>query len=494
MELGNFHHSKDRYHMTMLEAAARLAQMYVEDQEMVTERAVFSASQRKSPYAIALGNHDLYRMMVDNQIDAPHARTLRSDRSGLNLSVEILEKNPGFPGQIYAVDEGTIIFANEPFANIIGPYGLAQAQEIKFQHAYDLNMTVAYRAMDMRQAAGEEAYISDFSLRRDNDYNRALQVAWASLIAGFNDTSNLDAAHELDVDATGTMAHHWVQRFIKYAREENYQIDPRTGLPKHFEQIAFEKWLDAFPDGTTCLPDAFGLKSGLRHLAMAATSTEQRRQALKNIRIDSGKNAVDYANRAIYAWELLNRVGLKGVGLILSGEMNGDMIRTINPILAAHNPPIKIKGWAAGTKLIAEVEFVVGVIFKLYQIGNEPTMKNPDTGSKATLPGELQVWRCSDEEGYYVKDILARRSEPMPQGDDFVHAQALLKLFWGKGAEPCARKSFRDLREIAADQRRRFRVPLEEYPVVLSPELIESRDKTITLIEEDKNDYSIIGL
>jgi Nicotinic acid phosphoribosyltransferase len=185
MELGNFHNLKDRYHMTMLEAAAKLAERSVEDQDLVLEPSVFIASQRKGPYTAVLGNYDLYRMMVDNQIDAPHARTLRNDRAGLNLSVNILERNAIFPGQIYLPEEGTIIFANEPFARIHGPYGIVQAQEIKFQHAFDLNMTVAYQAMDIREAAGDDAYISDFSLRRDNSFDRALQIAWVALICGF---------------------------------------------------------------------------------------------------------------------------------------------------------------------------------------------------------------------------------------------------------------------------------------------------------------------
>jgi hypothetical protein len=31
------------------------------------------------------------------------------------------------------------------------------------------------------------------------------------------------------------------------------EIEPRTGKPKHFEQVAFERWLDANPNGTTLL-------------------------------------------------------------------------------------------------------------------------------------------------------------------------------------------------------------------------------------------------
>jgi len=360
-------------------------------------------------------------------------------------------------------------------------------------------MTTAYWAMEMREAAGDEASLVDFSYRRDGSYERALQIAWAAFICGFNSTSNLDAGDEYGLQTTGTMAHHWLQRFIKYARPENWQIDVRTGKPKHFEQIGFEKWLDAYIDeGTTCLPDAFGLVPGMRHLAMAATSTPARSAALRNIRIDSGKNAQDYAERIIYAWEVLQKTGLVHVGIIPSGDMSARMIREIKAILDQHSPAIKIPAWPIGTKLAAEVEFVVSVIFKLYQIGNEATMKLPDTRVKATLPGDIQVWRCIDlddeDNPYYVKDIMALWNEPMPRGKDFTRAEPLLKLLWGKGADQCIRRSPQELKAFVQAQKKKFRVPLKQYPVVLSPALAALQKDTIELIDEDPNDYSVIGL
>lgn len=45
------------------------------------------------------------------------------------------------------------MFVGEPFADITGPFGLTQAQEIKFQHAFELPMTTATIAMRMRMVA-----------------------------------------------------------------------------------------------------------------------------------------------------------------------------------------------------------------------------------------------------------------------------------------------------------------------------------------------------
>ena len=47
------------------------------------------------------------------------------------------------------------------------------------------------------------------------------------------------------------------------------EIEPRTGKPKHFEQVAFERWLDANPNGTTLLLDTIDVYMGAVHAAMA---------------------------------------------------------------------------------------------------------------------------------------------------------------------------------------------------------------------------------
>ena len=119
---------------------------------------------------------------------------------------------------------------------------------------FDLPMTTASTAMQFRMAAGDDRWLSDFSLRRNGDIERAVDIAVYAFIGGFNDTSNMEAAHRLDIPAVGTEAHYWQQAYIEYMYEP--EIEPRTGKPKHFEQVAFERWLDANPNGTT-LPSRY---------------------------------------------------------------------------------------------------------------------------------------------------------------------------------------------------------------------------------------------
>ena len=91
----------------------------------------------------------------------------------------------------------------------------------------------------------------------------------------------MEAAHRLDIPAVGTEAHYWQQSYIEYMTQP--EIEPRTGKPKHFEQVAFERWLDANPNGTTLLLDTIDVYMGAVHAAMAATSTERAASRVQRI-------------------------------------------------------------------------------------------------------------------------------------------------------------------------------------------------------------------
>ena len=193
----------DRYHAAMGDASykdvARLR-----EKQLSEAVATFYVTQRKLPFAPCLGHERLVRSLIDSQIDRPRVRFLEQDRGGLKLFADAIE-DMHFVGAVRAVRPGTIVFAQEPFADITGPFGLTQAQEIKFEHAFDLPMTTASLAIQFRMAAGTR-WLSDFSLRRNGDIERAVEVATYAFIGGFNDTSNMEAAHRLDIPAVGTEA------------------------------------------------------------------------------------------------------------------------------------------------------------------------------------------------------------------------------------------------------------------------------------------------
>ncbi len=427
----------DRYHAAMGDASykdvARLHHGRLSDAQ-----ATFYVTQRKLPFAPCLGHERLVRLLIDSQIDRPRLRFLEQDRGGLQLFAKAIE-DIQFVGKVRAVRPGTIIFAQEPFADISGAFGLTQAQEIKFEHAFDLPMTTASTAMQFRMAVGERRWLSDFSLRRNGDIERAVDIAVYAFIGGFNDTSNMEAAHRLDIPAVGTEAHYWQQAYIEYMNDP--EIEPRTGKPKHFEQVAFERWLDANPNGTTLLLDTIDVYMGAVHAAMAATSTAARRRAFKGFRVDSG----DLAELGQWCLRFFEANGLRDLRPNLTGDLDVERVRSIV------NEFPEVAGFGIGTKLSSEVKSVAGVIFKQCLMEQLPTLKASNSQDKITLPGRLQLFRGIDS------------------------------------AIPSITKQ----KVFVEDQRKRF-ADLNNYPVALSDRLNKLRDDLTQQMRADNSGWQEI--
>jgi len=462
----------DRYHAAMGDASYK-DETRLHNRPLSDAEATFYATQRKLPFAPCLGHARLIRLLVDSQLDRPRLRFLEQDRGGLQRFAKAIE-DLQFVGAIRAVRPGTIVFAQQPFADITGAFGLTQAQEIKFEHAFDLPMTTASTAMQFRMAAGEDRWLSDFSLRRNGDIERAVDIAVYAFIGGFNDTSNMEAAHRLDIPAVGTEAHYWQQSYIEYMTQP--EIEPRTGKPKHFEQVAFERWLDANPNGTTLLLDTIDVYMGAVHAAMAATSTEARRRAFKGFRVDSG----DLAGAGEWCLRFFEANGIYDLRPNLTGDLDVEKVRSI-----VRDFP-RVNGFGIGTKLSSEVPAVAGVIFKQCLIEGRPTLKASNTEEKTTLPGRLQLFRGIDADGKYVSDVTGLEEEEI-EIPGAVRVERLLVPFWENGQYPSI-PSIEKQKSFVTDQRLRF-PDLNNYPHTLSEKLRKLRDDLTAQMRADNSGW-----
>lgn len=461
----------DRYHATMGDASYK-GVTRLRGGPLSEAEATFYVTQRKLPYAPCLGHERLLRSLLDLRIDRPRLRTLEQDRGGLSLFARAVE-DTNFAGTVRAVRAGTIMFAAQPFADITGAFGLTQAQEIKFEHAFDLPMTTASLAMRMRVAAGGR-WLSDFSLRRNGDIERAVEVATYAFIGGFNDTSNMEAAHRLDIPAVGTEAHYWQQSYVEFMDEP--ETDPRTGRPKHFEQVAFERWLDANPQGTTLLLDTVDVRQGAVHAVMAATSTEARRRAFKGFRVDSG----DLAELGKWCLDFFEANGLPGLMPVLTGDLDAEAIRR----LVADFP--EAAGFGVGTKLSGEVDRIAGVVFKECVIAGRATLKASNTPEKSTLPGRLQVFRGTDAAGRYVADVTGLDEEEV-EIPGAARVERLIQPFWERGRHE-AIPSIRKQKALVEEQVARF-PDIDRYPHTLSDRLRNLRDELTARMRRDDSGW-----
>ncbi len=291
-----------------------------------------------------------------------------------------------FTGDVWAVPEGTVVFANEPLLRIEAPLWQAQIVETYLLNTLNYQTLIATKAARMREVAGMEASLLEFGTRRAFSPQGSLWAARAALAAGFDATSNVLAALKLGQQPSGTMAHALVMALAALEGDEDQ---------------AFQAFHRYFP-GATLLIDTYDSIAAAKRLAQRAQAGE----SVKAIRLDSG----DLATLSQQVRQLL-----PDVAIVASGDLDEFEIARLQAAGA------QIDAYGLGTKLVTGAP--VNGVYKLVEINNIPVMK--ESAEKITYPGRKQIFRRS-QQGQWQADRLGLISEP-PDSDEQPLLQPVLK-------------------------------------------------------------------
>ena len=364
----------DLYQLTML-------QSYFEHR--MTDIAVFDLFVRRlhpnRNYLVACGLEDVLHYLEALSFSHEHLSYLRS----LNrFSSEFLDylASLRFTGDVYAVREGTVIFANEPLLAVIAPLPEAQIIEtftINQIHLQSLAASKAARVV----AAAQGRSIIDYGLRRIHGTDAGLKSARAFYVAGVDATSNVLAGEIYGIPVSGTMAHSFIQ-----AHDSEYE--------------AFRRFTETFPEGTL-LVDTYNTLDGVRHVIRLAGELGSAFR-VTGIRLDSG----DLVRLSKESRRLLNEAGLSHVKIVASGNIDEYVIERL---IQSEAP---IDGFGVGTHMgtSADVPYL-DMAYKLVEYAGIPRMKF--SPAKATLPGQKQVFRTvvNSKAG---GDVIGRFGETLP--------------------------------------------------------------------------------
>src|SRR5215467_11176366 len=375
-----------------------MAQGYFQSQKL--EPATFSLFIRSFPpnrsYFVAAGLSDVLQFLETFAVDAAGIDYLHSRRLFADDFLDFL-KELRFTGEVRAIPEGRLFFAEEPVLEVTAPIIEAQIIETFLINQINLQSLIATKAARCVHGARGRAVV-DFALRRTHGTDAGMKVARASYIAGFTGTSNVLAGQLYSIPILGTMAHSFVSSFEK-------EID------------AFRAFVTSFPDNSILLIDTYDTLAGARKAVQVAQEMAARGQRLQGVRIDSG----DLAKLAVEVRRIFDLAGLHDVKIIGSGGLDEYDLAD----LADANIPYDSYG--VGTKMGVSADAPwFDMAYKLVESGGRPVLKL-STG-KASWPEKKQVFRLRDSEGKLQTDVIGLVDE------DLAAAEPLLKKVMEHGA------------------------------------------------------------
>ena len=340
------------------------------DQDMQAE-ATFSLFIRKYPaqrnYFVAAGLSEVLEYLETLRFTDDDLAYLASTGLFPGRFLDFLQ-GLRFTGEVQALPEGSIFFADEPILEVSAPIIEAQLVETFIINAISLQTMIATKASRSVQAAAGRPLV-DFSLRRTQGRDAGLKVARASYLAGFLGTSNVLAGKLYGIPIFGTMAHSYITSFP-------HEID------------AFRVFARNFPTIATLLIDTYDNISGARHAVTVAQEMEARGQRLDFVRLDSG----DMAAISQEVRRILDDHGLGYVRILASGSFDEYKIARVLADGA------RIDAFAVGTKMGVSADApYFDIAYKLVRYADQPVMKL-STG-KVTLVDKKQVWRWFDASG-----------------------------------------------------------------------------------------------
>ncbi len=294
-----------------------------------------------------------------------------------------------FTGDVWAVPEGTAIFASEPLLRVDAPLWQAQIVETYLLNAINYQTLVATRAARMRDVAGPEARLLEFGTRRAFSPQGSIWAARAAMAAGLDSTSNVLAALKLGRKPSGTMAHALVMAIAAIEGSE---------------QDAFSAFYRYFPNAALLI-DTYDTIAAAERLAQRERAGEI---DVCGVRLDSG-DLVTLSQKV--------RSLLPNATIFASGDLDEYEIARLKQEGAC------IDGYGLGTRLVTGTP--VNGVYKLVEIDGIPTMKQAP--NKVTYPGRKQIYR-QIVEGKLIKDRLAIASEPPLENE-----QPLLQLVMKQG-------------------------------------------------------------
>jgi nicotinate phosphoribosyltransferase len=366
----------DLYQLTMLQAYVARG-MHAE--------AVFEFFVRRLPaqrnFLLAAGLEQLLDFLETVQFSEDELSWLREHGHADEELVQYL-RDFHFSGDVYAVPEGTVVFANEPLVRVVAPLPQAQLVESRLVNLMNFQTIIASKAARSVLAV-PQGLLVDFGMRRAHGSEAALLAARAAYIAGFQGTATVLAGRLFEMPVYGTMAHSFVQAHDT-------------------EEGAFEAFARSQAGNVVLLIDTYDKARGAKKVVELIPRLGDSGISVRAVRLDSG----DLIALSKEVRTILDAGGAEEVRIFASGSLNE---YELEKIVAAAAP---IDGFGIGTDLDVSTDAPnLDCAYKLEEYAGRARRKR-STG-KATWPGRKQIFRRFRSDGKITEDTVGLETESL---------------------------------------------------------------------------------
>jgi len=344
-----------------------------------------------------------------------------------------------FTGDVHAMPEGSVFFANEPILRVTAPLPQAQFVESRLINILHFQSLIAAKAARMVLAAPGKLLV-DFGMRRAHGAEAGLMAARASYIAGFAGTATVLAGEEFGLPLYGTMAHSFIEAFDD-------------------EMAAFDAFARSRPNNLVLLLDTYDTEAAARKVVALAPRLKAAGIAIRGVRLDSG----DLIALSRSVRQILDAGGLNEVTIFASGGLDEDALAAFTQAKAP------IDGLGVGTSLTTSSDVAaLDCVYKIQEYAGVARRKR--SLKKATWPGRKQVWRRYAPDGRMAGDLLSLEGRQQP-GEPLIQPvmQGGRRLHPAPSLDEIRLRAKRDLERLPEPLRRIE--PATTYPVEVADEL-----------------------
>lgn len=334
------------------------------------DRATFELSVRRLPatrnFLLAAGMAQVVDYLTGLRFTQDEIEYLRSLAQFVRTPPEFFSylRDLRFTGDVFAVPEGTPIFAGEPLVIVRAPLIQAQLIETYLLSTVAFQTSIASKAVRCVLAAKGRSIV-EFGSRRAHSPEAGPLAGRAAFLAGCAGTSNTEAGLRYGVPVFGTAAHSWVMSFGD-------------------EETSFRQLQKLLGDDTVYLVDTYDSLEGTK-LAIKLGPP------MWGVRLDSG----DLAAHAHGIRRLLDAHGFGAAKIMATSDLNEHRIAGL---LAAGAP---INSFGVGTDLATSADAPsLSAVYKLVELesGESHAYTAKYSEEKATLPGAKQIYRYADHD------------------------------------------------------------------------------------------------